>query len=42
MIGRQKKISNGSEPTQPERSQRFIRRNSIHTLHCRQGSLKKY
>ena len=36
-----KKSSNISEPTQAERPRRFIRRNSIHTLHCREGSLNK-
>ena len=37
-----KKQSNISEPTtQPERPRRFSRRNSIHTLHCRSGSLNK-
>lgn len=36
-----KKTSNISEPTQAERPKRFIRRNSIHTLHCRSGSLNK-
>ena len=37
-----KKVSNCSEPTQSERPKRFIRRNSLHTLMCRSGSLKKY
>ena len=36
-----KKQSNISEPTQPERPKRFNRRNSVHTLHCRSGSLNK-
>ncbi len=37
-----KKQSNISEPTtQPERQKRFVRRNSIHTIHCRSGSLNK-
>ena len=30
-----------SEPTQPERPKRFTRRNSVHTLHCRTGTLNK-
>jgi hypothetical protein len=37
-----KKQSDISEPTQPERPKRFMRRNSFHTLHCRSGSLKKF
>lgn len=37
-----KKLSNGSLPTQTENSRRFVRRNSIHTLNCRSGSLKKF
>ena len=42
MMLSKKKQSNISEPTtQPERPRRFIRRNSIHTLHCRSGSLNK-
>ncbi len=36
-----KKLSNGSLPTQTENSRRFVRRNSVHTLTCRSGSLKK-
>jgi hypothetical protein len=36
-----KKLSNGSLPTQTEHSKRFVRRNSLHTIHCRSGSLKK-
>jgi hypothetical protein len=37
-----KKMSNGSLPTQTESSRRFVRRNSVHTLTCRSGSLKKF
>lgn len=37
-----KKLSNGSLPTQTENSKRFVRRNSVHTLTCRSGSLKKF
>jgi hypothetical protein len=39
---RPRKITSGdSEPTQPERPRRFIRRNSFCTLNCRSGSLRK-
>lgn len=41
MRGR-KKQSDASEPTQPERPKRFVRRNSFCTINCRSGSLQKY
>ena len=36
-----KRAITSSEPTQPERPKRFIRRNSVHTLMCRSGILDK-
>jgi len=41
MSGKKKQSNISEGTTQPERPRRFNRRNSLHTIHCRSGSLNK-